>query len=143
VITLAFGATALSTHPAVLVALLSIAIFLVPAVNSGLVGYRVMITPDHMQGRAQSAILFLANSTSPLAPLVGGFLLATLGTRSAVLILAGLLAVAAVLLTASGPIRDIPLLSDLARQLESTTAPSSDAVREPGRTGAGEEDGAA
>jgi predicted MFS family arabinose efflux permease len=140
VITLAFGATALSTHPAVLIGLLSIAIFLLPAVNSGLFGYQVMITPDHMQGRAESAFVFLANSTGPLAPLFGGFLLATLGTRSAVLILAGLLAVAAVLLTASGPIRDIPLLSDLARQLESATAPSSGAVREPGRAGPGEDD---
>jgi MFS family permease len=140
VITLAFGATALSTNPAVLVALLSIALFLVPAVNSGLAGYQVMMTPDHMQGRAQSAIMFLANSTSPLAPLVGGFLLATRGTRSAVLILAGVLAVAAVLLTASGPIRGIPLLSDLAQQLESATAPLSDAVREMDRTGPGEAD---
>jgi MFS family permease len=114
VIALAFTATAFSTHPAVLVVLVSLAIFLLPALNSGLFGYQMLITPDHLQGRAQSAVAFLATSTNPLAPLSAGVLLSTVGARSALLILGGLLALGAALLTLSHPIRAIPKLSDVA-----------------------------
>jgi predicted MFS family arabinose efflux permease len=116
VITLAFGATAFIVQPAVLVALLAGAIFLVPAFNSGLFGYQVMITPDGMQGRAQSAIGFLANSTTPLAPALGGILLATAGARTAVLVFAAIIALSATMLTLSAPIRAIPLLADVATE---------------------------
>ena len=114
VIAVAFTATAFSTHPAVLVVLLSLAIFLLPALNSGLFGYQMLITPDHLQGRAQSAVAFLATSTNPLAPLSAGVLISTVGARSALLILGGLLALGAALLTLSHPIRAIPKLSDVA-----------------------------
>ena len=111
VIALAFGATAFTTHPAALIAILSAAIFLLPAVNSGLFGYQMLITPDNLQGRAQSAVMFLANGTNPLAPMLGGVLLGTLGAHWALLIFGGLLTLGAILLTASRSIRSIPLLS--------------------------------
>lgn len=113
---LAFAATAFTTRTAVLVALLAAAIFLVPAFNSGLFGYQVMITPDGMQGRAQSAIWFLANTTSPLAPALGGVLLASAGARIALLVFAAVIALAALMLTLSRAIRTIPLLSEVAAE---------------------------
>ncbi|QNE19465.1 hypothetical protein F1D05_18030 [Kribbella qitaiheensis] len=112
----AFAATAFTTRTAVLVALLAAAIFLVPSFNSGLFGYQVMVTPDGMQGRAQSAIWFLANTTSPLAPAIGGVLLGSAGARIALLVFAAVIALAAVLLTLSHAIRSIPLLSDVAAE---------------------------
>jgi predicted MFS family arabinose efflux permease len=113
VIALTFAATALSTLPAVLIVLTSLGMFLLPAVNSGLFGYQMLITPDSLQGRAQSAVMFLANSTNPLAPFLGGLLLGTLGARPALLVFGALLVVGAVLLTASRSIRSIPLLSEV------------------------------
>jgi MFS family permease len=116
VIAVAFSLTAFTTRTAVLVALLATAFLLVPAVNAGLFGYLVMITPDRMQGRAQSAVMFMATATGPLAPALGGVLLATAGARMALLAFGGVLGLAAVLLTLSRPVRAIPLLSDVAAE---------------------------
>jgi predicted MFS family arabinose efflux permease len=115
-IALAFSATAFTVRPAILIVLLAGAIFLVPAFNSGLFGYQVMITPDGMQGRAQSAIGFLANATTPVAPALGGILLAQTGARTALLVFGGIIAVSATMLSLSGSIRAIPLLSDVAAE---------------------------
>jgi hypothetical protein len=71
------------------------------------------VTPDEMQGRAQSAIGFLASATSPLAPVAGGLLLQGAGLRVAVLVLCLPLALAALHVTLSTAIRAIPLLSQV------------------------------
>jgi MFS family permease len=113
VITGCFALTALTSAPAVLVVLLAGAIFLVPAFNAGLFGYQVLMTPDEMQGRAQSAIGFLATATSPLAPVAGGVLLEGAGLRVAVLVLCLPLALAALNVTLSAAISAIPLLSQV------------------------------
>jgi predicted MFS family arabinose efflux permease len=113
VVTVTFSATAASTLPVVLIALPAIAVFLLPALNSGLFGYQMLITPNHLQGRAQSAFMFMSNSAAPLAPFLGGVFLGTLGARTALLVFGALLAVGAVLLTISRPIRSIPLLSEV------------------------------
>ncbi|MEU4190443.1 MFS transporter [Kribbella sp. NPDC026611] len=113
VVTVAFASTALSTRPAVLIVVPALAVFLLPALNSGLFGYQMLITPNHLQGRAQSAFMFMANTAAPLAPFLGGVFLGTLGARTALLLFGALLAVGAVLLTVSRSIRSIPLLSDV------------------------------
>ncbi|GAA0578413.1 MFS transporter [Kribbella sandramycini] len=111
IVALALGATAFSTDPAVLIALPAFGFFLLPAVNSGLFGYQMLVTPDQLQGRAKSAVMFLANGVNPLAPLLGGFLLATAGAQRALLAFGALFVAGAVLLTFSRSIRKIPLLS--------------------------------
>jgi MFS family permease len=113
VVTVTFSATAASTLPVVLIVLPAIAVFLLPALNSGLFGYQMLITPNHLQGRAQSAFMFMSNSAAPLAPFLGGVFLGTLGARTALLVFGALLAVGAVLLTISRSIRSIPLLSEV------------------------------
>ncbi len=113
VITTCFALTALTSAPVALVVLLAGAIFFVPAFNAGLFGYQVLVTPDEMQGRAQSAIGFLATATSPLAPIAGGLLLEGAGLRVAVLVLCLPLALAALNVTVSAAIRAIPLLSQV------------------------------
>jgi predicted MFS family arabinose efflux permease len=115
-IAIAFSLTAFSTRIEVLVVLLAAAFLLVPAVNAGLFGYQMLITPDGMQGRAQSAFTFMASATGPLAPALGGVLLATAGARTALLAFGGVLGLAALLLTLSRPVRAIPLLSDVAAE---------------------------
>ena len=113
VVAVTFAATAFSTVPAVLIALPALAVFLLPALNSGLFGYQMLITPNQLQGRAQSAFMFMSNTAAPLAPFLGGVFLAALGARTALLLFGALLAVGAVLLTASKPIRTMPLLSEV------------------------------
>ncbi|WP_082538161.1 MFS transporter [Angustibacter sp. Root456] len=113
VITVCFALTALTTAPAALVVLLAGAIFFVPSFNAGLFGYQVLVTPDDMQGRAQSAIGFLATATSPLAPIAGGLLLQNSGLRAAVLVLCVPLVLAGLNITLSAAIRAIPLLSQV------------------------------
>jgi MFS family permease len=113
IVTVTFAATAASTRPAVLIALPALAVFLLPALNSGLFGYQMLITPNHLQGRSQSAFMFMSNGAAPLAPFLGGVFLGTLGARTALLVFGALLAVGAVLLTISKPIRTIPLLSEV------------------------------
>ncbi|RZT12671.1 putative MFS family arabinose efflux permease [Kribbella sp. VKM Ac-2569] len=113
IIAVTFASTAATTQPVVLILLPALAIFLLPALNSGLFGYQMLITPDHLQGRAQSAFMFLSNGAAPLAPFLGGLFLETLGARGALLIFGGLLAIGSVLLTISRSIRSIPLLSEV------------------------------
>ncbi|MGW7679134.1 MFS transporter [Kribbella sp. NPDC054772] len=108
-----FTATAFTRQPAVLIVLLFTALLLLPAFNSGLFGYQMLITPDNFQGRAQSAIGFLATSTNPLAPLLAGVLLTAAGARPTLLFFGALLALCAVALTVSRSIRAIPLLSEV------------------------------
>jgi MFS family permease len=112
-ITACLALTALTSAPLALVLLLAGAIFFVPAFNAALFGYQVLVTPDEMQGRAQSAIGFLASATSPLAPVAGGLLLQGAGLRVAVLVLCLPLALAALHVTLSTAIRAIPLLSQV------------------------------
>ncbi len=111
IVCVTFGATAFIHQTVVLIALPSAAMFLLPALNSGLTGYQMLITPDNLQGRAQSALGFLANSISPLAPALGGVLLGAYGARTALLVFGGVMVVGALLLTASRAIRNLPLLS--------------------------------
>jgi predicted MFS family arabinose efflux permease len=117
VTTIAFSASAFTYNPILLVGLLSAGMLLIPAFNSALFGYQTMITPDNMQGRAQSAIGFLATGVRPLSPALAGVLLSGIGSRPAVLVFGGVLALGALLLTLSRPIRAIPLLSEVADPL--------------------------
>jgi len=115
VLAITFSAVAFTTVPAILIGLLFAAMLLLPSFNSALFGYQALVTPDGMQGRAQSAIGFLANGVRPLAPVLAGVLLTGIGARSALLVFGGILGVASVGLSLSRPIRTIPLLSTLAK----------------------------
>ena len=86
-------------------ALLALAILPGPTINAGLFGYQIAITPDAMQGRVDSAINLLAMCLAPLAPLLGGLLVARLDGHWAFAVFAGILAVAAVIATFSKGIR--------------------------------------
>lgn len=56
-----------------------------------LVSYRLSLTPDHLQGRVNSAFRFLSYGSEPLGAALGGMLLVPLGPRVVlVLIAAGL-----------------------------------------------------
>lgn len=95
-------------EPWAIVGVLGAAVFLVPALNAGMLGYFMVATPTELLGRANSASMILAMGAMPLAPLIAGFGLSRLGRDGTILICAGVCAVAAVLAIASRALRSLP-----------------------------------
>ncbi|MGO1590920.1 MAG: MFS transporter [Ancrocorticia sp.] len=91
-----------------MVIILSIASVLIPALNSGLLGYFMVAVPTHLLGRANSAIGIMAMGATPLAPLVAGFGLSWIGRTGTIMICAGLCALAALIATSSRGVRSLP-----------------------------------
>jgi MFS family permease len=77
-------------------ALLALGTFLLPANNAGIGAYLSFVTPDEMQGRMNSAADFVSSGLTPLAPVVAGALLATIGGTTGTLAGAALVAVSLV-----------------------------------------------
>lgn len=63
-----------------------------PIYGVTLVTYRLSITPEHLQGRVNSAFRFLSYGSEPLGAAVGGLLLAPLGGQTVLFLIAGGLA---------------------------------------------------
>lgn len=94
--------------PLVVAAALAAGMFLNPAGNAGIGSYRVAMTPDDLQGRVQSASQLVSMSAMPLAPLLGGLLLAGLGGSAAIGVLAVLTAGVALIPTLARSVRSVP-----------------------------------
>ncbi len=60
-----------------------------PIYGVTLVTYRLSITPEHLQGRVNSAFRFLSYGSEPLGAAVGGLLLAPLGGQTVLFLIAG------------------------------------------------------
>jgi MFS family permease len=95
-------------HPAVVAVALSAGVFLNPAGNAGIGAYKMAVTPPELVGRVQSVGQFLSWSTLPLAPLVGGGLLAVLGGPGSLAVLAALSVLVALVPTLSRSVRAVP-----------------------------------
>jgi MFS family permease len=95
-------------HPLVVAASLSAGMFLNPTGNAGMGAYRMAHTPPELQGRVQSATQFVSMSIMPLAPLIAGGLLATVGGRSTIAALGVLTAAVALIPTLSRSVRAVP-----------------------------------
>ncbi len=99
-------------HPAVVMISLSTGVFLNPAGNAGIGSYKMSITPPGLVGRVQSTGAFLSWSTLPLAPVLGGGLLAALGGPAAMAVLTGMCALVALIPTLSRTVRSVPRPAD-------------------------------
>jgi predicted MFS family arabinose efflux permease len=75
--------------------------------------YRYALTPDHLQGRTQSAARFVAWGTIPLGNLLGGLLLGTIGTVPTAAALAGAMAVIAICASCVPSLRRAPQVDTL------------------------------
>ena len=89
-------------------AVLSVSSLLVPALNSGLLGYFMVAVPTEMLGRANSVLGILAMGAMPLGPLVAGFGLAWVGRTGTILLCTGLCVGAAAIAAFSVSVRSIP-----------------------------------
>jgi hypothetical protein len=82
--------------------------FFIPTQNAMIIGYRVAIVPDRLQGRVNSVARSLALMAMPLGPIVAGVLLGAFSARATVLtLLLGVTAIA-IVTTASRTIRGAP-----------------------------------
>lgn len=94
----------------------AISFIIVPIYLSVQLSYRLVIVPDHLQGRVQSVFRLLSFGTQPLGLVLTGLLIQWLGPTWTVVVLflpQGLIALSA---TFYGPLRQAPELSKLARK---------------------------
>jgi len=87
--------------------------FLNPTLNAMIIGYRVAIVPDRLQGRVNSVARSLALLALPLGPVVAGLLLGSASARVAVGALVAFLVVLALLATTSDSIRGAPSFDEV------------------------------
>ena len=83
-------------------------VLLNPIGNAGIGSYRAAVTPDDLQGRVGSAMGFVGMGVMPLAPVLGGWLLTSVGGTGAVAGLVAATAVGALVPTLSRSIRSVP-----------------------------------
>ena len=107
-IPLAVAPMALTNNVAVLGGLLAAAFVGLPSVNAAIDSYLIAVTPDRLQGRVDSGLGFATSVLQPAGPLVGGFLLAQIGGKAAMLATAGLMAAGVLVLAASTEVRRLP-----------------------------------
>lgn len=87
----------IESYPAI-VAILSVSVIGIPALNAALIGYLTVATPSRLLGRVSSASSVMAMGAMPLAPLIAGFGLDGIG-RPATMALAGAICAVAVVMT--------------------------------------------
>jgi MFS family permease len=99
---------AMWNEPLVVAGALGLGMLLNPAGNAGIGSYRIAVTPPELIGRVQSTSQFVSMSAMPLAPVLAGVLLTTVGGSAAILALGALTAVVALIPTLSGSVRSVP-----------------------------------
>jgi predicted MFS family arabinose efflux permease len=80
--------TALTSSPVFLAIGVGLSSLLWPIYGVILVTYRLSLTPDHLQGRVNSAFRFLSFGIEPLGAALGGFLVLPLGPRNVLILIA-------------------------------------------------------
>ena len=112
---LSLGIVAFVIEPNVIVLVAGTAplIFFNPTVNAMVIGYRVAIVPDRLQGRVNSVARSLALLAFPLGPVAAGLLLASYSVQvTAAFVLAGFV-ILAVVTTVNRSIRGAPSFDEV------------------------------
>jgi len=84
-----------------------------PSLNAVVIGYRMGVVPDRLQGRVNSVARLLAQIGAPLGPVAAGLLLGAFSTRITCLFLTAWFAAIALWATLSPSIRSAPSLDEL------------------------------
>jgi MFS family permease len=100
-------AMALSTQYWEYLVWIAITLLLIPAVNSGLIGYASVITPSKLQGRMNAVMNLSGVLVAPIAPVVAGALLTVMSVNLAMGAFAVLFAIGAAVFALYKPIRSI------------------------------------
>ncbi len=81
------GMAVLHSYPGYLV-MLAVSVTLIPAINAGLGGYTLAITPSELQGRVNSVLGLTGFVAAPIAPVAGAAVLAAAGVVTALWVFA-------------------------------------------------------
>lgn len=100
-------AMALSTEYWEYLAWIAVTVFLIPALNSALIGYASVITPSKLQGRMNAVLSLSGVVVAPIGPVVAGALLSGLTVNLAMGAFAVLFVIGAVVFSLYKPIRTI------------------------------------
>lgn len=101
----------LIVHEALLIgAIIAAAELITPVTNSFVVGFRVALAPDRLQGRVQAASTLISFSAGWLGPVVVGFLLQGAGESATILVLTGWALALALAASGSRTLREPPRL---------------------------------
>lgn len=114
-------AFALAPNILILGGAVALSFIIVPIFNASQLSYRLIVTPDHLQGRVSSVFRLVAYGSQPLGVLVTGLLIQWIGPIWAVVVLfipQGVMALAATLYQ---PLRKTSFLTHVAQQ--TTTEP--------------------
>jgi MFS family permease len=88
-LTLSIPLLAVVHNPLLLGVVLAAAELITPVTNSFVVGYRVALAPDRLQGRVQAASTLISFSAGWLGPLTVGFLVENAGSSATIFTLTG------------------------------------------------------
>jgi MFS family permease len=91
-----------------IVPVIAIAVLGVPALNAGILGYIMTVTPRHRMGKVSAVVNFGAMLAMPAAPVVAGFGLAGPGRFATLLFGAGLCLLSLLVAVGSTALRRIP-----------------------------------
>lgn len=100
-------AMALSTQYWEYLVWIAITLLLIPAVNSGLIGYASVITPSKLQGRMNATLSLSGVLVAPIAPVVAGALLTWMNVNLAMASFAVFFIIGSIVFTFYKPIRKI------------------------------------
>jgi MFS family permease len=112
-------AFAIAPNPLVLGIAVAGSFIIVPIFNATQFSYRLIVTPDHLQGRVNSVFRLLAFGGQPLSLLLTGVLIQWIGPIWTVVVLFVPQGIAALAATLYQPLRETPFLSEVARKIAS------------------------
>jgi MFS family permease len=111
--TISWLAFAIAPNPLVLGIAVAVSFIIVPIFNATQFSYRLIVTPDHLQGRINSVFRLVAFGGQPLSLLVTGLLIQWIGPIWAVVVLFVPQGLASLAATFHRPLREMPLLSEV------------------------------
>lgn len=112
-------AFALAPNPLILGVAVAMSFIIVPIFNATQFSYRLIVTPDHLQGRVNSVFRLVAFGGQPLGLLITGLLIQWIGPTWAVVVLFIPQGIAALAATLYQPLRETPFLGEVAQKMAS------------------------
>lgn len=106
-------AFAVAPNPLVLGIAVAASFIIVPVFSATQLSYRLIVTPDHLQGRVNSVFRLVAYGGQPLGLLITGLLIQWIGPTWAIVVLFIPQGLASLTATFYRPLRKVPLLSEV------------------------------
>lgn len=111
-------AFALAPNPLILGSAVAVSFIIAPIFETTQLSYRLVVTPDQMLGRVSSIFRLVTFGSQPLGVLITGILIQWIGPVWTVIVLFFPQGIAALAATLYRPLREAPLLNNIAQKKE-------------------------